>query len=625
MTPVLAVAAVAAIGLATRVPQPALPAETVARFSFERQDIPSVAVDGMRSVRQVEPALERYRSWISGVGAAVALTDLDGNGRSDDQCLVDPRTDTVTVSPAAGSGDRYRPFVLDPQPLPFARGRMAPTGCLPGDFDEDGRTDFLTYFWGRTPILFTQRPGTRLDGDAFERRDLVSSPERWYTDTVAFTDVDGDGHGDLVVGNYFPDGARVLDPAADRDPALEMNASMSAARNGGRARVLLWTADGFREAPNPFPHGGTAWTLAIGAHDLDGDLLPELYFANDFGPDWLLLNRSTPGQVRLEPLRGDASFGTPKSKMLGNDSFKGMGVDFADMDGDRDTDIFVSNITSRFGLIESNFAWINDGRGLAGGRAPFSDESERLGLARSGWGWDAKFGDFANTGVPQLVQTTGFLTGKKNLWPQVTELAMANDDLLDDPSAWMNVQPGDDIAGGERVRFFVRTPDGRWANAAKAVGVDGPAVSRGVATADVDGDGRLDFAVANQWAASYLYLNRCRRCGRSLSIRLLRRRSGESGPLVVREAGRVDGLPAVGAAVTLEGHGRFASAEVDTGNGHASVRTPELHFGLGDAAADQTYTITVRWRDLDGEVRRTALDLTAGRWTVLLPEEDDDA
>ena len=40
------------------------------------------------------------------------------------------------------------------------------------------------------------------------------------------------------------------------------------------------------------------WTLAVGAADLDGDLLPELYFANDFGPDRLLHNRSTPGQAR---------------------------------------------------------------------------------------------------------------------------------------------------------------------------------------------------------------------------------------------------------------------------------------------------------------------------------------
>ena len=42
------------------------------------------------------------------------------------------------------------------------------------------------------------------------------------------------------------------------------------------------------------------WTLAIGAADLDGDLLPEIYFGHDFGPDRLLHNRSTPGHFRTE-------------------------------------------------------------------------------------------------------------------------------------------------------------------------------------------------------------------------------------------------------------------------------------------------------------------------------------
>jgi hypothetical protein len=32
-------------------------------------------------------------------------------------------------------------------------------------------------------------------------------------------------------------------------------------------------------------------------------------------------------------------------------------------------------------------------------------------------------------------------------------------------------------------------------------------VTRGIALADVDGDGRLDFAVANQWEPSFLFHN----------------------------------------------------------------------------------------------------------------------
>ena len=40
------------------------------------------------------------------------------------------------------------------------------------------------------------------------------------------------------------------------------------------------------------------------AADLDGDLLPEIYIANDFGPDRLLHNRSTPGNLKFALLEG---------------------------------------------------------------------------------------------------------------------------------------------------------------------------------------------------------------------------------------------------------------------------------------------------------------------------------
>jgi len=38
----------------------------------------------------------------------------------------------------------------------------------------------------------------------------------WNTNAATIGDLDGDGHLDLVFGNYFPDGARTLDPTAGR-------------------------------------------------------------------------------------------------------------------------------------------------------------------------------------------------------------------------------------------------------------------------------------------------------------------------------------------------------------------------------------------------------------------------
>src|SRR5262249_36759765 len=142
-------------------------------------------------------------------------------------------------------------------------------------------------------------------------------------------------------------------------------------------------------------------------------LRPEIYVANDFGPDLLLHNRSTRGDVRFAPLHGEKTFTTPRSKVLGRDSFKGMGVDFGDVNGDGYLDIYVSNIAAEYALQESHFLFVSTGETaqMRAGVAPYIDRSESLGLARSDWAWDAKLADFDNDGVLEALQATGFVRG----------------------------------------------------------------------------------------------------------------------------------------------------------------------------------------------------------------------
>ena len=68
-----------------------------------------------------------------------------------------------------------------------------------------------------------------------------------------------------------------------------------------------------------------------------------------------------------------------------------------------------------------------------------------------------------------------------------------HDELLSDPRVWPRFGHGDDLSGYQQNAFFVRGSDGRYYDIARAVGINKPYVTRGVATADVDNDGDLDF------------------------------------------------------------------------------------------------------------------------------------
>jgi len=590
-------------------------------FAFARAPLATPA--GLRldrAVRAVHPGLKDIASWISSVGAGVALNDLDGDGLPNDLCSVDTRIDKVLVQPVPGTGARYPLFALDPSPLSYDARTMAPMGCLPGDFNEDGRMDLLVYYWGRQPVIFLRRDGGEGDKPlslaSFRPVEAAPGNEIWNTNALTSADVDGDGHLDLIVGNYFPDGMRVLDATAT--DGAHMHRSMSRSENGGKNRLLLWQGGTagpeptvkFVDVANAFdPQTTYSWTLAVGAADLDGDLLPEIYFGNDFGNDRLLHNLSTPGHPRFAVLEGRKTFTTPTSKVLGHDSFKGMGIDFADLNGDGIPDIYVSNIAQNYALEESHFVWVSTGdlKSMRRGVAPYSDQSESLGLSRSGWGWDARFADFDNDGVPEAVQAVGFARGERNRWPELHELAMGNDNNMLHPGAWPHFWPGDDLSGHLHDPFFVRARDGRYYDLAADLGLDDEHVSRGIAVADVDGDGRLDFALANQWETSYFFHNESAKAGAFLELL----------PRLPALAGRT--RPAVGAevAVTLP-DGRRRVAQVDGGSGHSGKRAPEVHFGLGRLSPATPLRVDVRWRDGQGKLRATTLRLTPGRHVFVL-------
>ena len=418
-------------------------------------------------------------------------------------------------------------------------------GAVTADFDADGFPDLYVTALG--PNLLFRNNG---DGTFTEVAAAAGVADPGWSIGAAFLDAGGDAVLDLFVANYLEtseaeirsarrtrrwrgrvavlDGPRGLTPQANRFYLGERNGFFTDRTE----------ASGIAGIPPRF-------SMGVATLDFDADGDPDIFVANDSGPNELLDNG---GGVFAEVglLTGTA--------LSADGATQGsMGVAAADVGGDGLPDLVVTNFA------HDHYAFY---RGVA--PRLFLDDAVGLGVATPTFaplGWGAVFLDADNDADLDIAFANG------HLYPQVEE----------DPAL------GETYAQPDQL--FLRS-GGRYREEPL-----GPPLrsSRGNALLDFDADGVWEIVVAAQDGPPTLWARVAPPEGGWIRFRLV-------DPVGARDA--------LGARVTVFPARDPRSASLAAGGSYASDSERVLHFGLGAIAPETLVPVEVRWPD--GFVERRA-------------------
>jgi hypothetical protein len=422
-------------------------------------------------------------------------------------------------------------------------------GLAIGDYDNDGWTDlFLTSYDGDNRLL-------KNTGAGFEdvtEKSSIKSGGKWAT-SAGFFDYDADGDLDLFIVRYVD-----FNPADAQKtfhnrtlvyptPILYKAVADQLWRNDGKGKFTdVSKQTGIDSAP------GKGLALAIGDIDLDGD--QDIYVANDTDSNYLWLNEK--GTFKnISSLSGAAY--SEVGKEQGN-----MGADFSDIDANGLPDIAVTTFQDEATAIYSQTEPLL-----------FSDVSDSVGVgqtsrARLKFGLD--FFDADNDGDEDLIVANGHI--EDNIEQNSNSVTFAQTNSL-----YENL-------GGK----FTDISN----NAGNALA--DKQVSRGVATADFDADGDLDFIISNNGGTAQIAFNETARKGNFIELWLEGEKSNRS---------------AIGARIVAKIGDKTIQRQIMGSQSYLSISDFRAHFGLGEA--QKIDEMTIFW--LGGETQ-TIKDLQGGKF-----------
>jgi hypothetical protein len=470
------------------------------------------------------------------MGGGVAILDADGDGRPDIYlCNGGP------IAGPAGQPDPPCRLYLNKGGWRFediteragAPGPSYAMGTAVGDYDGDGRDDLFVTGW-RDQRLYRNLGGGRFE-DATRRAGLES--KAWST-SAAFADLDGDGDLDLYVATYLdydPDAAPFCAaPDGRRDFCGPEDFPAQADhlyRNHGDGTF----SDVSKPAGIDLPEGRGLGVLVA---ELTGDNRPDIYVANDSSPCWLFANR---GDLRFEEVGDEAGVARDGDGNV----LSGMGVAQGDLDGDGLLDLVVANFYDR-----STIAF----RAQGTPRGVYRDGSSWMGLRAATHrvlGFGLLLIDFDGDGGVDLLQANGHVLDRERLG---VPFAMR-------PTVLRNTGiPLRDVSAAA----------GAWAQRA--------VLGRGLAAADLDGDGRPDV-VACALDAPAAILRNASTGGHHQGVELVDR----------------SGRPAFGAKVRVLAGGRIRAGSIAAGGSYLASGQPRAWFGLGPAPSIDRIEVDWPW------------------------------
>jgi hypothetical protein len=481
---------------------------------------------------------------IETMGSGVALFDYDNDGRLDlyvvnGAPIADPMP-LGSIPEKAGPEHWNRLFhqksdgtFEDVTEKAGVQGVGYGMGVAAADYDNDGYQDLYVTAYGSNRLYHNNGNGTFTD--VTEKAGVGGSG---WSSSAAWVDLDQDGLLDLVVLRYvdwdFNDvwcGEHTAELRGYCHPDVFKPIAPLVFHNDGNGH--------FTEVAQKLGLSKPAKALGIAIADYDRDGRIDLYISNDSMVEFLYHNK---GNGTFEEV------GLMSEVAVDDDgrTYAGMGVDFADYDNDGLPDIVVDDLANqKYALYKNegggNFTYASQPTGIA-----------RMTLLHSGWG--IRFIDYDNDGWKDLLIAQGHdLPSIQRTFPQLR---------YREPM----------LLARNTGRSFVDV------SADAGAVFQQPWVGRGMATGDIDNDGRIDAVVLENGGPVHIIRNETQTQNHWLTLSLTGHKSNRDG---------------IGAEIKVTTTTGSQYVTVATTGSYLSSSEKRAHFGLG--AATIADTVEIAW------------------------------